>query len=174
MQSLIMLSHTRFLIQEAKLRWSRSPCRITSTTKDKSFEWLRPVSPWWKRTQRLILSQTFELNKRIKRKPFPIPKIQTMLQNLEGFMYATSLDFNMDTIIWTSRQTLHVCAPVLPWLRIPCSWDYAIVQISSKRNEWSHVWLRVCSRLYRRPLNNFYEIRRSSGQTGTSFHTSVC
>jgi hypothetical protein len=33
-----------------------------------------------------------ELNKRIKRKPFPIPKIQDLLQKLEGFMYATSLD----------------------------------------------------------------------------------
>ena len=36
-----------------------------------------------------------ELNKRIKRKPFPIPKIQDILQKLEGFMYATSLDLNM-------------------------------------------------------------------------------
>ena len=36
-----------------------------------------------------------ELNKRIKRKPFPIPKIQDMLQKLEGFMHATSLDLNM-------------------------------------------------------------------------------
>jgi predicted regulator of amino acid metabolism with ACT domain len=36
-----------------------------------------------------------ELNKRIKRKPFPIPNIQDMLLNLEGFQYATSLDLNM-------------------------------------------------------------------------------
>jgi len=36
-----------------------------------------------------------ELNKRIKRKPFPIPKIQDMLLKLEGFLYATSLDLNM-------------------------------------------------------------------------------
>jgi hypothetical protein len=28
-----------------------------------------------------------ELNKRIKRKPFPIPNIQDMLLNLEGFQY---------------------------------------------------------------------------------------
>jgi Reverse transcriptase (RNA-dependent DNA polymerase) len=36
-----------------------------------------------------------ELNKRIKQKPFPIPNIQDMLLNLEGFQYATSLDLNM-------------------------------------------------------------------------------
>jgi hypothetical protein len=39
-------------------------------------------------------SLTRELNKRISRKPYPIPKIQEMLQNLEG-SYATSIDLNM-------------------------------------------------------------------------------
>ena len=32
---------------------------------------------------------------RIKKKPFPIPKIQDLLLKLEGFKYATSLDSNM-------------------------------------------------------------------------------
>jgi len=38
-----------------------------------------------------------ELNKRILRKPYPIPNIQDMLLNLlvEGFQWATSLDLNM-------------------------------------------------------------------------------
>ena len=36
-----------------------------------------------------------ELNKRIIRKPYPIPKISTTLQELEGFTYATALDLNM-------------------------------------------------------------------------------
>ena len=31
----------------------------------------------------------------LKRKPYPIPKIQDMLQKLEGFQYASSLDLNM-------------------------------------------------------------------------------
>jgi Reverse transcriptase (RNA-dependent DNA polymerase) len=34
-------------------------------------------------------------NKRIKRKTFPIPKINDLLQKLEGFYLATSLDLNM-------------------------------------------------------------------------------
>jgi hypothetical protein len=36
-----------------------------------------------------------ELTKHIVRKPYPIPKISTTLQELEGFTYATTLDLNM-------------------------------------------------------------------------------
>jgi hypothetical protein len=35
------------------------------------------------------------LNKRIKRKPYLIPRIQDLLLKLEGFQYATTLDLNM-------------------------------------------------------------------------------
>ncbi len=41
------------------------------------------------------ISDFRELNKRIVRKPYPIPKISTILQELEGFTYATALDLNM-------------------------------------------------------------------------------
>ena len=40
-------------------------------------------------------SDVRDLNKIIKRKPFPIPKIQDLLLKLKGFKYATSLDLNM-------------------------------------------------------------------------------
>jgi hypothetical protein len=40
------------------------------------------------------ISDFRELNKCIVRKPYPIPKISTMLQELEGFTYATALDLN--------------------------------------------------------------------------------
>jgi hypothetical protein len=36
-----------------------------------------------------------QLNKHIVRNPYPIPKISTTLQELEGFTYATALDLNM-------------------------------------------------------------------------------
>ena len=35
------------------------------------------------------------LNAKIKRKPYPLPKISDTLQELEGFQYASSLDLNM-------------------------------------------------------------------------------
>ncbi len=42
-----------------------------------------------------FLSNFREVNKRIVRTPFPIPKISTVLQELEGFSYATALNLNM-------------------------------------------------------------------------------
>ncbi len=41
------------------------------------------------------ISDFRELNKRIVKKRYPIPKISTILQELEGFTYATALDLNM-------------------------------------------------------------------------------
>jgi hypothetical protein len=42
-----------------------------------------------------FISNFCELNKRIKQKPYPIPKIQDLLLKLEGFQYAMTLDLNM-------------------------------------------------------------------------------
>jgi hypothetical protein len=41
------------------------------------------------------ISDFRELNKRIVTKPYPIPQISMVLQELEGFTYATALDLNM-------------------------------------------------------------------------------
>jgi len=42
-----------------------------------------------------FISDFCELNKRIKRKPYPMPCIQDLLLKLESFTYPTSLDLNM-------------------------------------------------------------------------------
>jgi hypothetical protein len=36
-----------------------------------------------------------KVNKLIKRKPYPLPYIANMLQELEGFQFASALDLNM-------------------------------------------------------------------------------
>ena len=57
-----------------------------------------------------------EVNKKFKRKPFPIPGIQDKLLKLEGFKYATSLDLNMgyyDINLYPFSRKL--CIIVLPW-----------------------------------------------------------
>ena len=63
-----------------------------------------------------FISDFRELNKRIKRKPFPIPKIQDMLLKLKGFKYTTSLDLNMGYYhIELSPNSKRLCTIVLPW-----------------------------------------------------------
>ena len=57
-----------------------------------------------------------ELNKQIKRKPYPIPKIQEMLLKLEGFRYATSLDLNMGYYhIELTPESKQLCTLVFPF-----------------------------------------------------------
>ena len=63
-----------------------------------------------------FISDFRELNKRIKRKPFPIPKIQDLLLKLEGFQYATSLDLNMGYYhIELMPFSKSLCTIVMPW-----------------------------------------------------------
>jgi hypothetical protein len=59
-------------------------------------KWASPsfIIPKKDHTVRTI-SDFRELNKRIVHKPYPILKISTTLQELEGFTYATTLDLNM-------------------------------------------------------------------------------
>jgi hypothetical protein len=42
-----------------------------------------------------FLSDFWEVNERLVRKPFPIPKISMVLQEIEGFPFATALDCNI-------------------------------------------------------------------------------
>jgi len=66
-----------------------------------------------------------ELNKRIVRRPYPIPKISTTLQELEGFTYATALDLNMGYYtIRLDPQAVEMFTIIFPWgkysyLRLP-------------------------------------------------------
>jgi hypothetical protein len=66
-----------------------------------------------------------ELNKRIVRRPYPIPKISTTLQELEGFTYATALDLNMGYYtIRLDPKAVEMFTIIFPWgkysyLRLP-------------------------------------------------------
>jgi hypothetical protein len=71
-------------------------CNIGVLEWQPSSRWASPtlIIPKKDSTVRTI-SDFRELNKRIVRKPYPIPKIRTILQELEGFTYATAIDLNM-------------------------------------------------------------------------------
>jgi len=74
-----------------------------------SSEWASPtfIIPKKDMTVRTI-SDFRELNKRIVRRPYPIPKISTTLQELEGFTYAMALDLNMG---YYTIQERSKCSP---------------------------------------------------------------
>jgi hypothetical protein len=62
------------------------------------------------------ISDLRELNKRIVHKPYPITKISTTLQELEGFTYATTLDLNMGYYTIRLDPTAHeMCTIIFPW-----------------------------------------------------------
>ena len=80
-------------------------------------EWAAPtfIIPKKDRTVRFI-SDFRELNKRIKRKPYPIPKIQDLMLKLEGFTHGTSLDLNMGYYhITLTPESKKLCTITLPW-----------------------------------------------------------
>ena len=63
-----------------------------------------------------FISDFRKLNQFLKRKPFPIPKIQDMLLKLNGFTYASALDLNMGYYtIRLDPDAQNLCTIVLPW-----------------------------------------------------------
>ena len=72
-----------------------------------------------------FLTDLRQVNKRIVRKPFPIPKISDIMQKLEGFMWSTALDLNMGYYhIRLDPDAQRICTLILPWgkykyLRLP-------------------------------------------------------
>jgi hypothetical protein len=62
-----------------------------------------------------FLSDFWEVNKRLVRKPFPILQISVVLQEIEGFTFATALDLNMGH--YTIRLDLDaskICTIIFP------------------------------------------------------------
>ncbi len=71
-------------------------CQLGVLERQSASEWASPSFIIPKKDKTLcFLSYFWEVNKRLVRKPFPIPKISTVLQEIEGFSYATTLDLNM-------------------------------------------------------------------------------
>ncbi len=63
-----------------------------------------------------FLSNFWEVNKRLVRKPFPIPKISMVLQELEGFIFATALHLNMGYYtIRLDSDASKICTIIFPF-----------------------------------------------------------
>ncbi len=82
--------HKAILMKEIK-----QLCDIGVFEWQPSSRWALPIFIIPKRDSTVhTISDFRELNKCIIRKPYPIPKISAILQELEGFTYATSIDLN--------------------------------------------------------------------------------
>jgi hypothetical protein len=68
-------------------------CQLGVLERQPASEWASPS--FMKDETVRFLSDFWKVNKRLVRKPFPIPKVSTVLQELDGFSYATALDLNM-------------------------------------------------------------------------------
>jgi len=67
-----------------------------------------------------FISDFKEVNERLVRKPYPIPKISTVLQEMEGFPYATALDLNMGYyMLRLDPSAQMICRIILPWGKYP-------------------------------------------------------
>jgi hypothetical protein len=63
-----------------------------------------------------FLSDFWEVNKRLLRKPFAIPKISTVLQEIKRFSFATALNLNMGYYtIRLDPDASKICTILFPW-----------------------------------------------------------
>jgi hypothetical protein len=92
-------------------------CKLGVLERQHFSEWASPsfIVPKKNNTVR-FLCIFWEVNKRLIRKPFPIPKISTVLQELEGFTFATALDLNMGYYtIRLDPDASEICTIIFPW-----------------------------------------------------------
>jgi hypothetical protein len=88
-----------------------------------------------------VLSDLREVNKGIVRKPFPLPKISTVLQEMEGFTFATALDLNRGYYhIRLDPDSQKICTIIFPWgkcsyLRLPMGVACALNIFQAKMSE---------------------------------------
>ncbi len=80
-------------------------------------EWASPLFIIPKKNRTIRFFRNFwEVNKRLIRKPFPISKISMILQEVEGFTFATALDLNMGYYtIRLDPDASRICTVIFPW-----------------------------------------------------------
>ncbi len=80
-------------------------------------EWASPLLIIPKKNRTVcFLSNIWEVNKTLIRKPFSIPKISTVLQELEGFTFAMALDLNMGYYtIRLDPDASRICTVIFHW-----------------------------------------------------------
>jgi hypothetical protein len=94
-------------------------CKLGVLERQPASEWALPsfIIPK-KDTTLCFLSDFWEVYKRLVRTPFPIPKISTVLQEIEGFSFASALDLNMGYYtIRLDPDASKICTIIFPWVK---------------------------------------------------------
>ena len=95
--------------------------------KDSNRPWAAPsfCQPKKNKDEVRFLTDLRQLNKRLVRKPFPLPKISQIIYEIEGILWATALDLKMDYYaIKLDPEAQKYCTLITPWgkykyLRLP-------------------------------------------------------
>ena len=103
---------------EGTTRWEVNRLEsIGVLEKNHDSEWAAPTFVVPKKTGNVHIVTNFrQLNKVIKRKPFPLPKIADLLQKLDGFQYATAIDLSMGYYhVPLDEKSQELCTTILSW-----------------------------------------------------------
>ena len=113
-------------------------CNIGVLKKINDSEWAAPSFIVPKKDNTVGFVSDFRtLNQKIKRKPYPLPKLQDLMLNLEGFQSGTYLDLNVGYYhILLDEEAQRQCMISFHGVNMNIydyQWAYVIVQIYSKR-----------------------------------------
>ena len=110
------------------------------------------------------------MNKRLVRTPFLIPKISTILQEMEGFTYASVLYLTMD--FYTIRldpDAQKICTIILPWGTNGCRW---IVWYLSRKDVGPNGDIGICKHVSR--WSPYHNTRSSCDDHLTNMSKVLC
>ena len=136
------LSQCQKIKKDAIIKEVERLCKLGVLERQPASEWASPSFIIPKKDKTVcFLSDFWEVNKRLVRKPFPIPKISMLLQKIKGFSFATALDLNMGYYtIRLEPDASKICTIYFLGENIPTSnyqWVLQVLQTFSKERCWS-------------------------------------
>ncbi len=92
-------------------------CQLGVVERQLASEWALPSFMIPKKDKTVcFLSDFWEVNKELARNPSPIPKRSTVVQEIEGFSYATALDLKLGYYtIRMDPDASKICNIIFPW-----------------------------------------------------------
>jgi hypothetical protein len=99
-------------------------CKLGVLEWQPASEWALPSFIIPKKDKTVCFLRNFwKVNKGLVRKPFPNPNISMVLQELEGFSFATALGLNMGYFtISLNPDASKICTIIFPWGKYPYKW----------------------------------------------------